>query len=152
MERMRLRTIAFLLALLGWVAPVAAEEMQPLRDWVEAGGGARDPAYAPIRCTGLYVAIMSYAGTPMSPQLMNGLVRSATTFTAAAIRLRAGDEGDAETRRDAVLKDTGAAAARYEARMKRNFETSGRPYQSDDLVLDDLAFCRTLTGRLAGVF
>lgn len=145
---MRLKTAALLLALLGCAVPAAAAEMQPLRDWSEAGGGTRDPAYAPVRCSGLYVALMSYAGTPMIGQLMNGLISSATIFTKATIRLRAG--GDLDARRDAVLKDTGAAMARYEVRMKRNFAASGRPYQGDGMILDDLAFCRTLTGRLAG--
>lgn len=144
------RAGAALVVLLSCCAlPAMAEEMQPLDAWALTPEAAQRPTYAPVRCAGLYIGLAAYGGKSLSPQTVEGIVKSSTVLTVAAMRTRAGKDGKPEEHADAVLRETSAESKRYEARMKRNFETTGKAFQDDPVIRRDLQFCRALTAQLA---
>ncbi|MHB1219842.1 MAG: hypothetical protein ACYC1L_16760 [Alphaproteobacteria bacterium] len=147
---MRARVAAGLVAMLPCFGlPAAAAEMQPLEAWAVTPEATQQPTYAPIRCAGLYLGLVGYGGKSLSPQTLDGIVKSSTVLTVSAMQMRAGKDGNPRDYSDAVLQEAKDESKRYETRMKQNFDTTGKAFQNDPVIGSDLKFCRELTGRLA---
>ncbi|MFW5641618.1 MAG: hypothetical protein ACOCY0_02520 [Roseicyclus sp.] len=144
-----IRTAPRLLALglcAALLAPASSAQTEPGAAMADAlaGAGAARPL---LRCAALFRALRLH---PVSTDatVAGAAVRETDLATTAALVWQ--DErasADTQAAFDAIVPMIGAASRVYRARMSRNVDASGTPF--DDTLGEDLIFCDALHAGLA---
>jgi hypothetical protein len=126
-------------------------KLEGLGKWFARPENEREQSYPFVRCAGLYMAALGYAGTKVLGQATaDGYKESIVMLSYGAMVLRSkrtgGDPMDYE---DQVTKDRNAIFQIYVDRMHANYAATGQAFMSDDLIKSDLTLCKYLTEQMA---
>lgn len=141
---MRLSTSAIVFAVT--VGGASAQGMDPLPEVFEQAAAA----YAPARCGALYQATMEWAGRDRLGEetwQQTDATRELMILVSAQIAQSVGG-GTLDDQIPNTLRDVRNIADLYLTRFEANYAASGQAFGADQLVQQDLSFCRTLTEQV----
>ena len=131
-----------------WAVPyiVCAGEMRPLAEVV---ANAAAP-YAPARCAGLYQAMMEGIGFDRMGddnwKTMDNNRESLIMFSAWIAQNASG--GTIVHQTEITVRDVRNVADLYLARMEANYASGGQALGEDNVIQNDLIYCKSITETL----
>ena len=146
---MLFRPLTFALLFLIAGPSFAADDplVPPLEQYARLPDDRQDPAYAPTRCAGLYVGLLRYGGKSMDPTQRGNIERESSDLALAAMEVRSKQKGgEPPDYADSVLGVVRALSDAYVNRMKDNQAKSGQAFMNDQLIKNDIAFCKQVAG------
>lgn len=135
---------AFALSIAFLAPAMAADPLSPpLQQYTRLPASKQDPAYVPMRCAGLYVGILQFAGASLDPAQRESIEKESSALAVAAMEVRAEQKGGKPTDYgDSVLGVVKAIAQQYQARMKKNQEKTGQAFMNDKTIKGDITLCK----------
>lgn len=146
---MLFRALAFVvLSLIAAPSFAADDPLSPtLEQYARLPDDRQDPAYVPTRCAGLYVGLLRYGGKSMDPTQRGSIERESSDLALAAMEVRSKQKGgEPPDYADSVLGVVRALSDAYVNRMKDNQAKSGQAFMNDQLIKNDIAFCKQVAG------
>lgn len=125
----------------------ASGELEGLREWYAILEDEREPSYALVRCAGLSLAVLGYAGTKALGEETSQKYKDVAVFMSAGAAMIRSERsgGDLLDYEEQVRHDRERIFHLYVDRMEANYAASGQAIMNDDLLKSDLTIC----GRLA---
>lgn len=146
---MRLPAAAFLAGLF-LTAPLSAQEMTPLAEWIKTPEARQRPDYAYTRCAGLFLALAKLDGRSFLPKDLENMRDAYADFGNAAINFRAQRDGMApKDFLDGVNNDIGNFVDAYQPRIDKARQANKAALDSDPSMGQDFAVCRAVSQSLA---
>ncbi len=131
-------------------APAAAQELQPLSEWIKGPEAKNKSDYLFTRCAALSLAIIKYDGISYSQTELEHMKKAAVAYASAAAMLRGkrdgGKPGDYIT---PIATDVEAMADQYSGRIVAARQKPGRALDTDPVLAKDDEICRDAAGTPA---
>lgn len=131
-------------------APLCAQEMPPLAEWIKTPEARQRPDYTYTRCAGLFLALAKLDGGSFLPKDLAHMKESFADFGSAAANFRAQRDGMApKDFLDGVNTDIGDFVDAYEAPINKARWASTAALDSNPAMAQDFAVCRDVAQTLS---
>lgn len=145
---MKAKLVAVLLV---WPAWCSGLEPIPLTAWLELPDNERETSYILVRCAGLYLGMLNYAGTDRLGEEISGTYGDAVSRLSATALIVRQQQNPTAPIRDLVVgvaRDRVAISNVYSDRMHTNYRARGQAFSQDVEIQSDLQVCQEVVHRL----
>ncbi|WP_071675096.1 hypothetical protein [Nioella nitratireducens] len=132
-----MRVLAALVAL-GLATPVAAQEMQPLRD--EIAGGA-PLSYIATRCSAFFAASAAHLGEQVDPDMQSQVEMIVGLLMSTGVNAMQADGMTHDAAVDAASREVAELTAAYHTRFAANQAADHPAFAEDPLYMADNEDC-----------
>ena len=125
-------------------------ELQGLQEWLSLPDDEREASYPFVRCAGLDLAVLAYAGTERLGEKTSQEYREMIVdLSLAAGILRADKTGGGPLDyQEKIRAERERISQLYVDRMYANYAATGQAIMNDSLIKSDLTLCKQITEKL----